>query len=223
MYGNYTLVGIHTMSIISDNNKIQFYKYLNGDISVLDLEDFIYKQSDLEQQLDNKTYFDLISFNYKDKNRNRLQDFLLGQIIDEGQFETWKLKKILNAFLADSKRLDTYLVKFYHLYCGTYQENGQRKFAFKFLGHLGLNNFWWLNEGYLTMTFGENWKIEYEKSIADFEFYHKQFQPIADSILTALEDNRIQILSNGTYFITDDLKYELESDEIFKLEQPVRK
>jgi hypothetical protein len=210
------------MNIISDENKIQFYKYLNGDISVLDLEDFIYKQSDLAQQLDDETYSELISFNYKEKNGNRLQDFLFGQIIDEGQFETWKLKNILNAFLADYERLDTYLIKFYRLYCGIYQGDGQRKFAFKFLGHLGLNNLWWLDEGYLTMTFGENWKIEYDKSIADFEFYHKQFQPIANRILTALKNNRIQIFSNGTYVITDELKNELESNEIFELKHPDR-
>jgi hypothetical protein len=93
------------MNIISDENKIQFYKYLNGDISVLDLEDFIYKQSDLAQQLDDETYCELISFNYKEKNGNRLQDFLFGQIIDEGQFETWKLKNILSAFWLITKDL----------------------------------------------------------------------------------------------------------------------
>jgi hypothetical protein len=69
------------MNVISDENKIQFYKYLNGDISVWDLEDFIYKQSDLAQQLDDETYSELISFNYKEKNGNRLQDFYLDKLL----------------------------------------------------------------------------------------------------------------------------------------------
>jgi hypothetical protein len=211
------------MRTISDDNKTQFYKYLSADNSISDLENFIYKQSDLEQQLGNETYFDLINFNFKDKNTNRLKDFLFGHIIDEGQFETWKLKTLLIDFLADSTKIDIYLDKFYHLYCGVYQDSGQRKYAFKFLGNLGLSYFWWLEEGYLKITFGDNWKREHDKSIEDFEFYHKQFQPFATEILSALEDGRIQIFSKGTYSITDDLKNKLETDEIFKLEHPNEK
>jgi hypothetical protein len=209
------------MNVISDENKIQFYKYLNGDISVWDLEDFIYKQSDLAQQLDDETYSELISFNYKEKMEIDFKIFYLDKLLMKDNLKL-EIKNILNAFLADYERLDTYLIKFYRLYCGIYQGDGQRKFAFKFLGHLGLNNLWWLDEGYLTMTFGENWKIEYDKSIADFEFYHKQFEPIANRILTALKNNRIQIFSNGTYVITDELKNELESNEIFELKHPDR-
>ena len=144
------------MRTISDDSKIQFYKYLSADNSISDLENFIYKQSDLEQQLGNETYFDLINFNFKDKNTSKLKDFLLGHIIDEGQFETWKLKAILLNFLADYKKIDIYLDQLYHLYCGVYQDSGQRKYAFKFLGNLGLSYFWWLDEGYLKITFGEN-------------------------------------------------------------------
>ncbi len=36
----------HIMTTVSDNNKIEFYKFLNGDKSVVDLEYFIYSQLD---------------------------------------------------------------------------------------------------------------------------------------------------------------------------------
>ncbi len=210
------------MRTISDDYKIQFYRYLSGDSSVSDLENFIYRQSDLERQLDDETYFNLINFNFKDKKTNKLEEFLLGRIIDEGQFETWKLKTILSNFLTDTTKVDRYLDQLYHLYCGVYQNNGERKYAFKFLGNLGLNYFWWLEEGYLKTTYGENWKTEYEKGIEDFEFYHKQFQPFANEILSALDDNRIQILNDGTYLITEDLKLKLETDTIFNLKHKDR-
>ena len=91
------------MTSLSQKNKIEFYKFLNGDINVSDLENFIYKQSDLEQQLDKDTYLELISLDFKDKYAvATLPDFIKKKIIDEGRFETWKLRNLLNAFLIDA-------------------------------------------------------------------------------------------------------------------------
>jgi hypothetical protein len=205
-----------------DNYKLEFYKYLNGDISVADIESYIFKQTtDLEQRLDTETFFNLINLNFKDQNiKTCLKAFILEQIVQEGEFETWKLKKLLNDFLTDNKKIHKYLDQLYHLYCGIYQENGKRKYEFKFLANLGLNYFYWVDEGYLKTNYGANWKKEYEKCFADFEFYHQQLKPFAEEILKALNENKIQIFNNGTYLITDSLKDKFETNKIYALKHP---
>lgn len=212
------------MKTVSDKNKIEFYKFLNGDKSVEDLENFIYSQPDLEQQLDSETYLNLIKLNFKDKyDKAKLQDLIKNRIIEEGQFETWKLKRILNDFLTQSEKTDFNLYKIYHLYCGVYQDNGKRKYEYKFLGNLGLNNLHWADEGYLKALYGDNWKAEYEKCSTEFEFYHKQLKNFAIDILSAIESKGIEILNDGTYRISSDLKSKLETQEIYRLKHPNEK
>jgi len=212
------------MTKLSDENKIEFYKFLNGDISVSDLEKFIYKQSDLERQLDKGTYLELISLDFKDKYViATLPDFIKKNIIEEGEFKTWRLRNVLSNFLTDVKNLHIHLNELYHLYCGVYQDNGQRRYEFKFLGNLGLNYLYWVDEGYMKANYGDNWKQEYERSFEDFEFYHEQLKPFAKEVLSALDTKQIVVLNNGTYTISDDLKSKLETDQIYKLKHPDEK
>ena len=212
------------MTKLSDENKIEFYKFLNGDIPISELETFIYKCLDLEQQLDKNTYLELISLDFKDKYViATLPDFIKKSIIEEGQFETWKLKGVLNTFLTDPKNLHIHLNELYRLYCGIYQEGSQRKYEFKFLGNLGLNYLYWVDEGYMRSNYGNNWKREYERSFNDFAFYHEQLKPFAKEIVSALETAQITILNDGTYRISDKLKSKLETAQTYKLKHPDEK
>lgn len=209
------------MTKLSDENNIEFYKFLNGDISVCDLEKFIYNQSDLEQQLDKDTYLELISLDFKDKHViAALADFIKKKVVEEGQFETWNLRNILNSFLTDAENLHIYLNKLYHLYCGIYQNDGHRKYEFKFLASLGLNYLYWVDEGYMKANYGDKWKEKYERSFDDFKFYQEQLKPFAKKILLALDNKQIKILNDGTYTIVDDLKSELETNQVYKLKHP---
>ena len=212
------------MKTVSDNNKIEFYKFLTGEKSIEELENFIYSQPDLEQQLGSEIYLNLVGLNFKDKyDKVKLSDLIKNKIIEEGQFETWKLRKILNDFLNEPKKVDINLDKIYHLYCGVYQENGRRKYEFKFLGNLGLNYLYWTDKSYLKTNYGENWKTEYEKCLNEFEFYHEQLKEFAKEILLAIENRQIEILSDGTYIIAKDLEDKLETEEIYKLKHPNEK
>src|SRR5688572_18596376 len=113
------------MTKLSDENKNEFYKFLIGDIAVSDLENFIYKHADLEREIDGDTYVELISLDFSDKYViAALPAFIKGKIIEEGQFETWRLRNILTTFLTDPKNLHIHLDKIYHLYCGVYCESG---------------------------------------------------------------------------------------------------
>jgi hypothetical protein len=206
------------MTTVSEKNNTEFYKFLYGEKSIEELEKFIYTQQNLEQQLGSETYLSLIELNFKDKyEKEKLIDIVRNKIIDEGQFETWKLKRILNDFLTQPEKMDLNLDKIYHLFCGIYQDNGQRKYEYKFLGNLGLNYLYWTEEGYLKTHYGDNWKTEYEKCKSEFVFYHEQLKNIASEILLAIDINEIEILNDGTYRISHDLKNKLETDEIYKL------
>jgi len=212
------------MTTITDNNIIEFYKFLNGDKNLLDIETFVYKQTDLEQQLGNEIYLELINFDFKDKNAIDLfRQFIFQNISPEGEFETWKLKLLLNYLLTDISNIHKYLDKLYHLYCGIYQDNGQRKYQYKFLSNLGLNYLYWVDEGYMKTNYGDNWEKEYKNCFDDFEFYHRQLKPFADEILAALNENKIQILNDGTYSITEDLKAKLETETIYEIKHPDKK
>ena len=188
------------------------------------MENFIYKHSDLEHELDRDTYLELISLDFNDKCViATLPDFIKRKIIDEGQFETWKLRNVLNALLTDPKNLHIHLDKLYHLYCGIYHDTGERRYEFKFLGNLGLNYLYWVDEGYMKANYGDKWKQEYERSFNDFEFYHEQLKPFAKEILSALDTKQIIILNDGTYKISDELKTKSETEKIYKLKHPDKK
>ena len=91
--------------MMTNNSQIEFYKYLNGDISILDIENFVYNQSDLEEQMDAGVYFELIGFNFKDsKSEDQLKRLILDKVIEEGNYEKWKLIKLLSVFLTDKKK-----------------------------------------------------------------------------------------------------------------------
>ena len=212
------------MTRLSDENKKEFYKFLNGETTVSELENFIYKHSDLEQELDRDTYLELISLDFNDKYViARLTDFIKRKIIEEGHFETWRLRNILNAFLTDANNIQIHLDKLYHLYCGVYLDTGERRYEFKFLSNLGLNYLYWVDEGYMKANYGNNWKQEYERTFNNFEFYHEQLKPFAKEILLALNANKIIISNDGTYKISDDLKEKLETDKIYELKHPDKK
>jgi hypothetical protein len=66
-------------------------------------------------------------------------------------------------------------------------------------------------------TLWRQWKTEYENCKSEFVFYHEQLKNIATEILLAIDINEIEILNDGTYRISNDLKNKLETNEIYKL------
>ncbi|MBL7787636.1 MAG: hypothetical protein JNM36_17145 [Chitinophagales bacterium] len=185
------------------------------------MANFIYSQSDLEQQIGEETYLTLISLNVKDKYAGTIMSGLIqDKIIEAGAFETWKLKKVLTDFLTQPEKLDIHLDKIYQLYCGIYQGDEPRKYEYTFLGNLALNFLYWTEKGYLETFYGDNWKSKYEEVTTKFEFYHKQLKGFATQILLAIDNKEIEILNDGTYTITDELKRKLEPTTYYVLKEP---
>ncbi len=208
---------------MTESNKIEFYKFLKGETSVSAFEEFIYTQKTLEQDLDKDLYLELLGFNFKNKNsRVQLEGLIFGRLITEAEFETWRLKKSLKEFIESEVDIDKKLDNFYSMYCDSYDQKGELVNGYRFLGNLGLNYFHWMDEGYIKTNYGDRCQEELKKSIGDFEFYHRQLKPVAQKILWAIEDKKIEIVKFGVYRISQALKSELESDNIFKLKHKSR-
>jgi hypothetical protein len=116
------------MTVLPDFVKYKFFEFLYGDLSITDFETWVYANSDLEHLLDKESYFCLISTNFLQKDVKYEIWKILNSYIDLAEYETWKIKYLLNSLIhkkGDSLEL---LWKFYELYCH----------GFHFLNSLGL-------------------------------------------------------------------------------------
>ncbi|TDH26902.1 hypothetical protein EXU57_08840 [Segetibacter sp. 3557_3] len=100
--------------------KETFFETLYGDKSVLDFEQWLYADKRLESALLAEDYLDLISYGYKgDRVKYGLYK-LLEKHIDKGEYEKWKLLKLLRKALKRDNDLPEILRRFYDLYCKGY-------------------------------------------------------------------------------------------------------
>lgn len=209
--------------MISIQEKIKYFQFLNGQIPATELEQEIYSSAELEKALDNRTYIELISLDFQNNSDiEKLKTLLRTNVIEEGEFQTWKVRQILTSFLEDPINLNIYLNSLYHLYCGEYNDSGKRKYEFRFLSNLALNTLFWMDEAYMKANYSDNWENEYRKAFEDFKFYHKQLSPFAEEIIRALDKNQIVIFNDGTYEIKDELRKKLEGNQVYVLEHPDR-
>lgn len=215
------VVSCHIFWDMTDKTNKIFYEFLDDSLSMAEFESFVYSNQNLEREIGEANYLDLVSINYKDKEaRKEVTNFIHERLIGRGQLETTQLRDLLQRFLEDPKNADKYLDKLYHLYCGELKENGSREYEFKFLENLALNYLWWIDEGYMKTNHGDNWEKEYNKALNEVEFYQRQLKPFAEQILKAVDEGQIEILNNGSYEINQSLKEKLESNNIYKLEHP---
>ncbi len=84
------------MDELTDTTKQTFFKLLNGDITIKDFEQWVYKSSDnLETVLQPDLYLDLISFNYIQKDSLRQLCDKIKTQIDNEEFTIWRTKRLL--------------------------------------------------------------------------------------------------------------------------------
>lgn len=76
----------------------EFFKYLDKETNVHELEQWIYKQTELEKKIGKENYQFLLEFNYKKKYAQiEIQDFILKNIISEKEYAKWKMEKLLSS------------------------------------------------------------------------------------------------------------------------------
>jgi len=69
--------------------------------------------------------FNLFEFQ-SDNSIAKLADLIKNISIEEGQFETWNLKRILNDFQTQPEKTVLNINKVYRFYSGVHQENGKK-------------------------------------------------------------------------------------------------
>jgi hypothetical protein len=144
--------------MINDNIKLAFLKVLNQEIALHEFEQWIYKSKELENNLATDDYHSLIAFNFKDKNAEPNLNNLLKTLINMGEFETYKLRKLITEARLRNENLLRILVKFYDLYCHGYV----------FLDSIGLGlglNIQYMHTGYYTGEWVELSPAEDKKMI----------------------------------------------------------
>lgn len=99
----------------------KFYSVLIADISLSEFEQWLYADKELEQYMSAEDYLEIISLDYREKSTKYALWKLLKTQIDIGDFETYKLLRLLREAKQKNKRLPAILAEFYDLYCRGYE------------------------------------------------------------------------------------------------------
>lgn len=84
------------MDKLNDTTKYIFFRLLDGDLTVKDFEQWVYKSSDtLETELQSDFHLDLISFDYNQKDAFRQLQEKIKIHIDTNEFNIWRTKRLL--------------------------------------------------------------------------------------------------------------------------------
>lgn len=102
------------------NVQQMFFKTLVGDVSIREFECWVYDSKELEQGLPPDNYLDLISFDYNQPHAKYELVKIFESLTEKGEFETWKLKRLLKQCIERKNDYPNALVQFYDLYCKGY-------------------------------------------------------------------------------------------------------
>ncbi|RYZ20467.1 MAG: hypothetical protein EOO10_23200 [Chitinophagaceae bacterium] len=96
--------------------KESFFETLSGTKSVLEFEQWLYADKQFENILSYEDYLDLISYGYKEPAAKYGLFKLLEKHIDKGEYEKWRLLRLLHRALLRDSDLPQILMNFYDLY-----------------------------------------------------------------------------------------------------------
>ena len=135
------------MPTLPQSLKELFYRIITGEIPLLDFEQWLYASAEVEQLLSADDYLALLTLNYQKSGARHEVVKVLKQQIDLGEFETYKLLKLLQEAILKTPRLPFILVEFYYLYCRGYD----------FLQDLGLGYGLTVDSPWVENTTADSW------------------------------------------------------------------
>ncbi len=94
-----------------------FISFAHKEISIEEFENWVYTSQLLEQVLEQKDYFDLISMNYSGKYSRSEVNRIIEKYVDFGAYETKRLQRLLACVIERDVDLPNVLRELYHLYC----------------------------------------------------------------------------------------------------------
>ena len=77
---------------------LKFFKFIENEIGILELEQWVYQCSELEKKIGEDNYQFLLEYNYKANYADiEIKNFILQNIISQKEFVSWKVEKVLNS------------------------------------------------------------------------------------------------------------------------------
>lgn len=164
--------------------KQSFYETLNGDSSVLEFESWLYADKQLESILNSDDYLNLISFGYKDSTAKYDLIALLEKLVDKGDYEMWRIRKLLTKALKRDKELPQLLMSFYDLYCKGYS----------FLDNLGLGYGLAIEVPYSQAEYWDDLTIEQQQKL--LASFYPQLDLEIKKVISWLDTDKIKLTGN---------------------------
>lgn len=98
----------------------QFFKLIEGEISVKEFEEWVYASEWLERELGQDRYFELISLNYNQEGSKSRVVNILESYVDYAKHERKKIISLLNSIIQKNGNEAVNLMKCYEYYCDGY-------------------------------------------------------------------------------------------------------
>jgi hypothetical protein len=108
------------MKEISEHIQLRFYEVLKHKINIQDFEEWVYATKELELELPENTYTDLISLNYKGKYAHNELEKIIEPFVDNGKFEIKRISKYLKSIIKRDENCAESIETTYELYCSGY-------------------------------------------------------------------------------------------------------
>ena len=105
------------MEQLPEKIQTQLFRFLNEEIRVEELEKWVYQTRELELNFDEEDYLKLISLDFSSLHARHEIEKILKKYIGYGEYETWKVKKLLVNILGRKEELPNTLIDLYTLYC----------------------------------------------------------------------------------------------------------
>ncbi|MEM6805451.1 MAG: hypothetical protein AAF696_28900 [Bacteroidota bacterium] len=87
----------------------EFFKYLDNEIGISELEQWMYRQLDLEASIGERNSLFLLEFDYRQKFAQlEIRNFILKHLISEKEFAEWKMGKICASIGGEFPQDDLY-------------------------------------------------------------------------------------------------------------------
>ena len=94
-----------------------FYQFLDREISIEEFFDFVYDNPELQKDISDEKYYNLIGFDWSRKNSDfMLEYFLFDSCIDRGKYWTHRLIGLLNRFEKEEENFESNMESLYDFY-----------------------------------------------------------------------------------------------------------
>ena len=198
-----------------------FYQFLDREISIEEFFDFVYDNPELQKDISDEKYYNLIGFDWSRKNSDfMLEYFLFDSCIDRGKYWTHRLIGLLNRFEKEEENFESNMESLYDFYEESNPEGND--FDDYYYHHEGCTFLEYIGGAYFSYRqeySHSDWKIQdsEEELLEELatKYGHKRLAKVSEKIRRGLEENRIQIDPDGRFSMDLELSEELRKSDLF--------